>query len=60
MAAIRNLVATGIILDMVFQLILYHSVHPPAVLVVGPILICLPYAVSGALATPVPRAMAKK
>ena len=27
-AAIRNLVALGIIMDIVFQLIIYHSVHP--------------------------------
>jgi len=41
-AAIRNLVAIGIITDIVFQLVLYRSVHPGAALVVGPILICLP------------------
>jgi len=50
-AAIGNLVAVGIILDIVFQLVLYHSVHPAAALVVGPILICLPYALSRALTT---------
>jgi hypothetical protein len=27
-AAMRNLVALGIIMDIVFQLIIYHSVHP--------------------------------
>ncbi len=50
-AAIRNLVALGIILDIVFQQILYHSVHPGPALLVGPILICLPYALSRALTT---------
>ena len=50
-AAIRNLVAVGIIMDVVFQLVIYHSVHPGAALVVGPILICLPYALSRALTT---------
>jgi hypothetical protein len=49
LSAIRNLLALGIILDLVFQLILYRSVHPGAALVVGPILICLPYAISRAL-----------
>jgi hypothetical protein len=49
LAAIRNLLAMGIILDLVFQLILYRSVHPGAALVLGPILICLPYAISRAL-----------
>ncbi len=54
-AAIRNLLALGIILDVVFQLILYHSVHPGAALIVGPILICLPYALSRALTTQLAR-----
>lgn len=58
-AAIRNLVALGIIMDIVFQLVLYRSVHPGAALVVGPILICLPYAVSRALTTRVARGMVK-
>jgi hypothetical protein len=57
--AIGTLLAMGIILDVVFQLVLYHSVHPGAALVVGPILICLPYAASRSLATCVMRAMAK-
>ena len=47
--AIGTLLAMGIILDVIFQLILYHSVHPGAALVVGPILICFPYALSRAL-----------
>jgi hypothetical protein len=59
-AAIRNLLAMGIILDVVFQLIIYHSVHPGAALVVGPILICFPYAMSRALTTRVTRGMAKR
>ena len=49
LAAIRNLLAVGIILDLVFQLVLYGSVHPGAALVIGPILICAPYALSRAL-----------
>jgi hypothetical protein len=57
--AIGALIAMGIILDVVSQLVLYHSVHPGAALVVGPILICLPYAASRALATRVKRALAK-
>jgi hypothetical protein len=48
-AAIRNLLAAGIIMDIVFQLIIYRSVHPGAALLVGPILICFPYAISRAL-----------
>lgn len=56
LSAIRNLLAAGIILDLVFQLVLYRSVHPGAALVVGPILICAPYAVSRALTNRVTRA----
>jgi hypothetical protein len=59
MAAVRNLVALGIIMDIVFQLVLYRSVHPGAALVVGSILICLPYAVSRALTRRVTQAMTK-
>ena len=47
-AVIRNLVALGIIMDIVFQLVLYHSVHPGAALLVGPIFICFPYVLSRA------------
>src|SRR5260370_24353604 len=58
-AAIRNLVALGIVMDIVFQLRLYRSWHPGAALVVGPIFIAFPYTMSRALTTRVRRAMAK-
>ena len=48
-AAIRNLLAAGIIMDLVFQLVLYRSVHPGAALLGGPIFICGPYVLSRAL-----------
>jgi hypothetical protein len=54
-AAIRNLLAVGIVLDLVFQIVLYRSVHPGAALLVGPILICAPYALSRALTNRVAR-----
>jgi hypothetical protein len=47
--AIRNLLAAGIIMDLVFQVVLYRSVHPGAALLVGPIFICGPYVLSRAL-----------
>jgi hypothetical protein len=50
-AAIRTLLAMGIILDVVFQLVIYREVHPGAAVVVGPILVGLPYALSRALTT---------
>jgi hypothetical protein len=47
--AVRNLVAMGIILDAVAQLLIYRQVHPGAALVVGPVLICIPYTLARAL-----------
>lgn len=55
LTAVRNLVAVGIILDSVAQLLIYRQVHPGAALVVGPVLICVPYAVARALANRVTR-----
>ena len=49
LAAIRNLIAIGIVLDAVAQLLIYGQVHPGAALVIGPVLICIPYAVARAL-----------
>ena len=46
---IRNLLAFGIILDIVFQWVLYRAVHPGAAVLIGPILICAPYAIARAL-----------
>jgi len=57
-AAVRNLLAAGIIMDVVFQLIIYRPVHPGAALLVGPILICLPYTLSRALTNRVARGIA--
>jgi hypothetical protein len=48
-ATIRNLLAFGIILDIVFQFVLYGSVHPGAAVLIGPILICAPYAIARAV-----------
>lgn len=57
LADIRILVAMGIVLDAVSQLLIYHQVHPGAALVVGPVLICLPYSVTRALTNRVSRLM---
>ncbi len=48
-SAICNLLAMGIVLDVVFQLVLYREVHPAPALLIGPILICFPYVASRAL-----------
>ena len=47
--AVRDLIAMGIVLDAVAQLLIYRQVHPVAALVVGPFMIGLPYAVVRAL-----------
>ncbi len=57
LADIRILVAMGIVLDAVSQLLIYHQVHPAAALVVGPVLICLPYSVTRALTNRLSRFM---
>ena len=49
LAVVRDLIAVGIVLDAVAQLLIYGEVHPGAAAVVGPVLICIPYAVSRAL-----------
>jgi hypothetical protein len=58
--AIGILLAMGIILDVVFQLVLYREVHPGAALLIGPILICTPYALSRALTNRLARGLGKK
>jgi len=55
LATIRNLIAVGIVLDAVAQLLIYGQVHPGAALVIGPVLICLPYSVARALTNRVSR-----
>ena len=59
-AAIRNLLALGIMMDIVFQLILYRSVHPGAAVVIGPIFICFPYTLSREMTTRLARGMAER
>jgi len=59
-AAISTLLAMGIILDAVFQLVLYRAVHPGAALVIGPVLISVPYSVSRALTTRLARSLGRE
>ena len=50
LASVRDLLAIAILLDVVSQLIIFRMVHPAAALLIGPVLIALPYASSRALA----------
>jgi len=45
-ASIRDLVAIAIILDMVAQFLIFREIHPGAALLVGPVLVALPYCIS--------------
>src|SRR5437588_6834464 len=49
LASVRNLVAIAILLDLISQLLIFHEVRPGAALVVGPVLIGVPYGISRAL-----------
>jgi len=49
-ASIQDLVAIAIILDVVSQLLIFENVHPGAALLLGPVLIAVPYSISRAIA----------
>jgi hypothetical protein len=44
--AIGHLLAAGILLDVAAQLVIYKQIHPGAAIVIGPLLVSLPYAVA--------------
>ena len=49
MLAIGHVLAIGILLDAVAQLIIYRQIHPGAALVIGPLLVFIPYAAARGL-----------
>lgn len=55
-----NIALVGILLDTVSQWLILGVAHPGAALVVGPVLIAIPYAVSRALTNRVARAIARR
>lgn len=48
-ASVRDLVAFAIILDIISQLLIFRRIHPGAALLLGPVLIAVPYSISRAL-----------
>lgn len=48
--SIRNLLAIAILLDLISQFLIFGDIRPGAALVVGPVLIAVPYALSRTLA----------
>lgn len=55
LAAVRDLVCVAIVLDAISQLLIYRQVHPGAALILGPVLISVPYALARALTNRVAR-----
>lgn len=53
--AVRNLVAVAILLDLISQFLIFDNIHPAAALILGPVLIFLPYATARALANRIAR-----
>jgi hypothetical protein len=53
--AIGHVLAIGILLDAVAQLLIYKQIHPGAALVIGPVVICAPYAMARSLTLRVAR-----
>ena len=60
LAAVRDLVAIGILLDVVAQFLIFQQVHPGAAVVIGPILITAPYAFARALTNRAVRMIGKR
>jgi hypothetical protein len=60
LASVRDLVAVAILLDVAAQLLIFRMVHPGAALVLGPVLIALPYAASRALTNRLARWRSKR
>jgi hypothetical protein len=54
-ASLRELVAVAILLDIVSQFLMFREIHPGAAILLGPVLIGVPYAVSRALANRIAR-----
>lgn len=55
LATIRDVVAMGIILNVVAQYLIFGQVHPGAALLIGPVLITAPYAIARAVTNRVTR-----
>jgi hypothetical protein len=53
--SIRDLAAIAILLDLISQVLIFHQVRPGAALLVGPVLITLPYVLTRALTNRIAR-----
>ncbi len=59
LASVRNIVALAILLDLISQYLIFREIHPGAAVILGPVLIFLPYATARALANRVARRRAR-
>lgn len=57
--SVRTLVAVAVILDMASQWLIFRNVHPGAALILGPLLIAVPYTLSRAATNRVSRIYAR-
>jgi hypothetical protein len=53
--SVSNLVAIAILLDLISQFLIFREIHPVAALLLGPVLIGTPYAVSRGLGNRISR-----
>lgn len=53
--SVRDLVAIAILLDLISQALIFHELHPGAALLLGPVLIAIPYSLARALANRIAR-----
>jgi len=53
--SVRDLVAIAVLLDLISQFLIFREFHPGAALLLGPVLITAPYALSRALANRITR-----
>jgi hypothetical protein len=60
LTTIRDLVAIGIVLDVVAQFLIFQHVHPGAALLIGPLLITAPYAFARAVTNRVARMIGRR
>ena len=48
-ASVSDLISVAILLDMISQFLIFREIHPGAAILLGPVLISLPYALARAL-----------
>lgn len=58
--SVRDLISIAVILDVISQFLILRRVHPAAALLLGPMLIAIPYALSRALANRVFRRRSRR